>query len=178
MGDNVNNFFGTAPDMGSLQGPVLESPNSSTREKIHHNLTLEERQSTWDGYWLSSLGSLGQMPLAPSGYQFYRNVLDFGAVGDRVTDDTAAINSAAAIFSSEDQSTLRCGKDCGSTTTLGAVVYFPTGTYLISTPIIQYYYTRFVGNTFDIPTTRGSENFTGIALFDSDLYIPGGNGSE
>jgi hypothetical protein len=66
------------------------------------------------------------MPLAPDGYQFYRNVKDFGAVGDGVTDDTEAINRAVAWYSTSD-STLRCGQTCGSTTVLGALVYFPVG---------------------------------------------------
>jgi glucan 1,3-beta-glucosidase len=118
------------------------------------------------------------MPFADAGYQFYRNVKDFGAVGDGVTDDTAAINRAAASFSANDMSTLRCGEDCGSTTVLGAVVYFPPGTYLISSPIIQYYYTQFVGNPTTRPVIKGSHDFVGIALFDSDVYIPGGNSAE
>lgn len=117
------------------------------------------------------------MPYADTGYQFFRNVKDFGAVGDGVTDDTAAINRAVAYVSSSDSST-RCGEDCGSTTTKGAVVYFPSGTYLVSTPIVQYYYSQFVGNPNNKPVIKGSENFTGIALFDSDVYIPGGNGNE
>ena len=119
-----------------------------------------------------------QMPFAASGYQFYRNVKDFGAVGDGVTDDTEAINRAAASFSSSELGILRCGADCGSTTTQGAVVYFPVGTYLISTPIVQYYYTQFIGNPTTKPIIRGTFNFTGIALFDSDFYIPGGNSAE
>lgn len=69
-----------------------------------------------------------QSPLAPSGYQFFRNVLDFGAKGDGVTDDTVAINQAVASFSLSDRDTLRCGQTCGSTTTLGALVYFPVRT--------------------------------------------------
>ncbi|KEQ68194.1 pectin lyase-like protein [Aureobasidium namibiae CBS 147.97] len=117
------------------------------------------------------------MPFAPSGYQFFRNVKDFGAMGDGVTDDTAAINRAAATYGAG-SSTLRCGKDCGSTTTMGALVYFPPGTYLISSPIIQYYYTQFVGDPTSKPVIKGSQNFTGIALIDSDFYIPGGNGAE
>lgn len=118
------------------------------------------------------------MLFADSGYQFFRNVKDFGAKGDGLTDDTAAINRAAAAFSSTNTKSLRCGADCGSTTTMGAVVYFPDGVYLISTPIIQYYYTQFVGNPTKKPTIKGSSNFTGIALIDSDFYIPGGNGKE
>ncbi|KAI1735147.1 pectate lyase superfamily protein-domain-containing protein [Xylaria scruposa] len=174
MRDNVNNYFGTAPDQGSLNGPILGPLNASTLASIHG--TTETRQD--DGYWLASLGSLGQSPFAPSGYQFFRNVRDFGAVGDGMTDDTAAINRAVATFSASGTSTLRCADDCGSTTTLGAVVYFPPGTYLISTPIIQYYYTQFVGNPNNRAVIKGSFNFTGIALVDSNVYIPGGNGDE
>lgn len=77
------------------------------------------------------------MPFAPSGYQFYRNVKDFGAVGDGVADETAAINRAAAVMSKTDLGKTRCAADCGSTTTMGALVYFPPGTYKISSPIIQ-----------------------------------------
>ncbi|KAF7173945.1 hypothetical protein CNMCM5623_006164 [Aspergillus felis] len=58
------------------------------------------------------------MPFAPSGYKFYRNARDYGATGDGTTDDTAAINRAVSDGN-------RCGKDCGSTSILGALVYFP-----------------------------------------------------
>lgn len=174
MRDNINNYFGTAPDRGSLNGPILGPLNASALARIHG--TSETRQD--DGYWLASLGSLGQSPFAPSGYQFFRNVRDFGAVGDGVTDDTAAINRAAATFSASDTSTLRCADDCGSTTTLGAVVYFPPGTYLISTPIIQFHYTQFVGNPNNRAVIKGTLNFTGIALVDSNVYIPRGNGDQ
>lgn len=115
------------------------------------------------------------MPHAPADYQFFRNVKDFGAVGDGVSDDTAAINRAAATFGLNNFKTLRCG---GSTTVLGAVVYLPPGTYLINTPIVQYYYTQFIGNPNDKPTIKGAKDSTGIALFDSDFYIPEGNGAE
>lgn len=65
------------------------------------------------------------MPFAPSGYEFYRNIKDFGAVGDGVKDDTQAINKAVSAYSPTDLSDIRCGELCGSTTTLGALVYFP-----------------------------------------------------
>lgn len=118
------------------------------------------------------------MPYAPADHQFFRNVKDFGAVGDSVTDYTAAINRAAATYGLDSLDTLRYGAECGSTTVLGAVVYFPLGTYLISTPIVQYYYTQFVSNPKNRPTILGDKNFTGIALFDSDFCIPDGNGAE
>lgn len=98
---------------------------------------LQARQSgTW---WLEGMTQNGLSPFAPSGYKVWRNVKDYGAKGDGVTDDTAAINKAVS-----DQN--RCGLDCGSTTTLQAVVYFPPGTYIISGSIIQYYHTQFIGH--------------------------------
>ncbi|KAL7912414.1 pectate lyase superfamily domain-containing protein, partial [Trichoderma velutinum] len=101
----------------------------------------------------------------------------FGAVGDGETDDTAAINRAISYYSKSDNS-IRCGQDCGSTTTLGALVYFPPGIYSVSTPLVMYYYTQMVGDPNSKPTIKGAFNFSGIALVDSDLYIPGGNGAE
>ncbi|KAK3689920.1 pectate lyase superfamily protein-domain-containing protein [Podospora appendiculata] len=118
------------------------------------------------------------MPLAPSGYQFFRNVKDFGATGDGTTDDTAAINRAASAFSSTNSSIGRCGKECASTSYLGAIVYFPPGTYIVSTPIIQYFFTQFIGDPNSKPVIKGSANFTGIALIDTDVYIPNGNGAQ
>lgn len=44
--------------------------------------------------------------------------------------------------------------------------------------LYRYYYTQFVGDATDRPTIKGSANFTGIALIDTDPYIPGGNGAE
>lgn len=88
-----------------------------------------------DGYCcpsLSEFGPLRSSPFAPAEYQFFRNVKDFSAVGDGVTNDTAAINRAASVFSQANQDEVRCDGDCGSITTPTAVVYFLLGTYLIS----------------------------------------------
>ena len=183
MKDNVNNFFGVAPDHGTLTGPVLEPlnvalPAGPTKPSNTSSSPLQQPEATNDPFWLANVGSLGKMPLAPGGYQYFRNVKDFGAVGDGVTDDTAAINRAAAVFSITDLTTFRCGQECGSTTVLGALVYFPPGTYLISNPIIQYYYTQFVGSPVTMPTIIGATDFVGIALFDNNFYIPEGNGNE
>lgn len=53
-----------------------------------------------------------------------------------------------------------------------------SGTYVVSSPIIQYYYTQFVGDPIQMPTLQSTLNFTGIAIIDSDVYIPGGSGAE
>jgi glucan 1,3-beta-glucosidase len=112
------------------------------------------------------------MPYAPSGYEFFRNVKDYGAVGDGSTDDTAAINLAATDGD-------RCGNgNCSSTSVLGALVYFPPGVYRVSSPIYQYYYTQFVGDPTDKPTIKGLPSFAGIALIETNPYVPGGNGTQ
>lgn len=71
--------------------------------------------------------------------QVFRNVKDYGAKGDGVTDDTAAINSAMSDGA-------RCGNNCGSSTIKPAIVYFPAGTYLVSSSIQQWYNTQLIGN--------------------------------
>ena len=88
-------------------------------------------------------------------------------LGDGTTDDTDAINSAISSGS-------RCGDGCNSSTVTPAIIYFPPGTYLVSSPIIQYYYTQFIGDAITIPTIKASSSFSGIAVIDSDPYLSGG----
>ncbi len=57
------------------------------------------------------------------------NVRDFGAKGDGVADDTAAINKALAAS----------GDDTGPAFWQDRIVYFPSGTYLVSAPIVKRY---------------------------------------
>lgn len=59
MKDNVNNFFGSAPDHGSMVGPILGPMNASAISDMHGS--LHERDSDSDDFWLSSLGSNGQV---------------------------------------------------------------------------------------------------------------------
>ncbi len=88
--------------------------------------------------------------------------------GDGAHDDTAAINNAISSGN-------RCGHGCDSSTVTPALVYFPPGTYLVSSPLIQLYYTQFVGDAINLPTIKAAPNFQGIAVIDSDPYDNTGN---
>jgi glucan 1,3-beta-glucosidase len=125
------------------------------------------------GYWLADPAlHTGKAPFAEDAdYKVFRNVMDFGAKGDGSTDDTEAINTAVSTGQ-------RCGEKCDSTTVTPAIVYFPPGTYVVSKPIIQYYYTQFVGDAKQLPTLKASASFEGMGVIDADPYIPGGNGAN
>lgn len=113
-----------------------------------------------------------QQPLAGKDYKFFRNVVDdFHADNTGNKDATEAIN--AAVLAGD-----RCGEECGNTFSSGAIIYFPPGTYKICRPIVQLYYTQFIGDPHDRPIIKGCDEFEGIALIDTDPYIPGGGGTN
>ncbi|KAK6330900.1 hypothetical protein TWF718_003098 [Orbilia javanica] len=152
-----------------LVGVVCSIPINDAVDTEPNDGVLKPRAAP-DNFWLTQM-THGSSPYAPANYPIFRNVKDYGAVGDGVTDDTDAINAAASAGG-------RCAGDCGSSSVLGAVVYFPSGTYKISKPIFQHYYTQFIGNPNDRPILKATANFKGIALIDSDFYIPGGDGAQ
>jgi hypothetical protein len=120
--------------------------------------------------WIGKIAHNGTSPFnTDSSYTVYRNVMDFGCKGDGVTDDTGCINKAISMGS-------RCGASCsgGSSTTSPALVYFPSGTYLVSSPIVMYYFTQLVGNALNPPTLLMDPSFNGIGLIDSDPYTANG----
>ncbi|KAJ5606538.1 CAZyme family GH55 [Penicillium lagena] len=122
-------------------------------------------------YWLADIKHQGLAAFNsdPSTYTVFRNVMDYGAKGDGVTDDTAAINSAISSGG-------RFGPNGGQTsTTTPAIVYFPEGTYLVSTSIIDYYYTQLIGNPNAMPTLKATSGFTGLGVIDGDQYQSSGN---
>ncbi|KAL9616659.1 MAG: hypothetical protein Q9160_008482 [Pyrenula sp. 1 TL-2023] len=121
-------------------------------------------------YWLASIAHQGRAAFNsnPSGFRVFRNVKDYGAAGDGVTDDTAAINSAIA-------SGRNCAPgSCQSSTVEPVIVYFPAGTYVISSSIVDWYFTQIIGNPNALPVLKATPGFVGLGLIDGDPYQPGG----
>ena len=86
---------------------------------------------------------------------------------DGTTDDTAAIQKAISDGN-------RCAPSkCASSTTLGAVVYFPAGTYIISSSLLDYYDTQLIGNPNNLPVLKAKSTFSGLGIIDGDQYEPG-----
>ena len=120
-------------------------------------------------YWVANIARNGTSAfLNDDTYAVYRNVKDYGATGNGNTDDTASINAAITAGT-------RCGQGCDSTTIKPAIIYFPPGTYKISKPIVQLYYTQFIGDAITPPTITADSSFVGIALIDSDPYESDGS---
>ncbi|PMD62903.1 glycoside hydrolase family 55 protein [Hyaloscypha bicolor E] len=93
-------------------------------------------------YWYENIAHQGISAFGPSGYQVYRNVKDFSAKGDGATDDTAAINAAINAGG-------RCGQGCPGPTVTPAVVYVPSGTYILFSSIVEQYYAQIISNPND-----------------------------
>jgi len=123
-------------------------------------------------FWYESIHHNGLNPTLPLGQNWtvFRNVKDYGAKGDGLTDDTAAIQ--LAISSGNQLSTRETGH-FGSTGQ-PAVVYFPSGTYLVHATIRSAIGTVLIGNPTDRPVIKAATNFTGTyLLFGRDRQLAG-----
>ncbi|KAJ7227583.1 pectate lyase superfamily protein-domain-containing protein [Mycena haematopus] len=121
-----------------------------------------------DPYWMKTITRQGSSPFNPNAgsYKVFRDVTaaPYNAKGDGTTDDTDAINRAIS-----DQG--RCGNlTCQSSSVEPALVYFPSGKYLVTKPITPYYYTALVGDFKNPPHLIARGDFVGIAIIDADVY--------
>ncbi|KAJ5087004.1 Pectin lyase fold/virulence factor [Penicillium alfredii] len=168
----VSSALSPFADYTAYHGPTgsasaaLSSTTAETKQRIASVQAVADAS-----YWLADITHQGiaAFNTNPSGYKVFRNVKDYGAKGDGVTDDTAAINAAMSDggrFGPADRMT---------STTTPAIVYFPSGTYLISSPIIDYYFAQIIGNPNAIPVIKATSGFTGLGMIDGDQYQNDGN---
>lgn len=130
-------------DSASISVPTPTVPTSQPTDASPSGYSSGSPQPTGKTcapYWLENIKHQGLAPFNTNTtngtYQVFRNVKEFGAKGDGVTDDTASIQQAISVGN-------RCAPgSCNSTTTTPAIVYFPEGTYMISSAIVDYYYTQ------------------------------------
>ncbi|KAL2208244.1 beta-1,3-glucanase [Sarocladium strictum] len=135
---------------------------------VHRNASVRMDASATN-WWFGNIERTGRVPFGSnSDYPVFRNVKDYGAKGDGSTDDTVAINAAITAGGG------RCGDGCDSSTTTPALVFFPPGTYIVSKPLQQYYYTHMIGDLNDIPTIKATSDFQGFAVIDANPYAANG----
>ena len=109
-----------------------------------------------------------------SAYVPRRNVADYGAKGDGVTDDTAAI-IRAITEGRADNPAASFPTTYSSSSLTPALVYFPPGVYLISDTLPLVYYTQMVGDADSIPTIKMASTGSDKRMIDSLSEAWGGN---
>lgn len=143
----------------------LELGNSTTSARRR----IRKRAGT---FWMEHIARRGTVPLGDDpDYKVFRNVMDYGAKGDGVTDDTAAIQKAM-------DDGRRCGKGCNGSTLKNAIVYLPPGRYLVSRTISVIFGTQLIGDAADRPTIVASARFIGLGVLATDVYTGGGIGTD
>ena len=101
---------------------------------------------TWLLFLLFSLHSASDVNVV------YRDVKEFGAVGDGVTDDTMAIIAALTNDRSDNGQPFPSVYSCS--TMHPAYVFFPKGVYLVTQTLPVVYYTEMVGDAGEWPTIK------------------------
>ncbi|KIA75922.1 hypothetical protein HK57_00283 [Aspergillus ustus] len=124
------------------------------------SITLSRRA---DGnFWTEGIRRQGTVPWgSDANYKVFRNVVtDYHADPTGASDSTAAIQ--AAINDGQ-----RCGERCNGSTLKSAIVYFPPGTYLVSSTI----------RANNWPTIRAASSFVGLGVLSTNEYV-GGTGPD
>jgi glucan 1,3-beta-glucosidase len=108
------------------------------------------------------------------GYTARRNVKDYGATGNGVTDDTDAIIRAITEGRGDDPNASYPTTYSSSSIT-PALVYFPAGTYLISKTLPLVYYTQLVGDADSTPSIKMVHSGSDVRVIDALDSTWGGN---
>lgn len=126
-------------------------------------LTQDKDSQATDGYWYESIKHNGISPAISTGknWTVFRNVKDYGAKGDGVMDDTAAIQKA--INTGNSAGTRDAGSQFGATGQ-PAVVYFPGGTYVVKSTIRSATGTLIMGDPTNRAVIKAAAGFNGTYL--------------
>ncbi|EEH47201.2 uncharacterized protein PADG_03299 [Paracoccidioides brasiliensis Pb18] len=137
---------------------------------VMYNRTVVRRA---DAFWMEDIERKGAWPFGNDrSFKVFRNVKDYGAVGNGVNDDTEAIKRAIA-------DTGTCGEKCNGATTKNSIVYFPSGTYLVSSTIETHFGSQVIGNANDRPVIKAASSFIGLGVLSTNHYVEnGGNGTD
>ncbi|KAM6513794.1 hypothetical protein FALCPG4_015007 [Fusarium falciforme] len=128
--------------------------------------------SRGNSFWMEKLKRKGTVPWADDpDYKVFRNVRDFGAVGNGLADDTKAIKRALLDGR-------RCGEKCHGSTTKNAIIYFPPGTYRVSSTIPLPFGTQVIGDANKRPTILASQSFIGLGVLSTNEYTGNGFGID
>ncbi|KAH6983653.1 pectate lyase superfamily protein-domain-containing protein [Ilyonectria sp. MPI-CAGE-AT-0026] len=131
-----------------------------------------KRAASKTNFWMERLKRKGTVPWGDDPkYKIFRNVRDYGAVGDGFTDDTKAIKRAM-------NDGRRCGKKCHGSTTKNAIVYFPSGRYRVSSTLPLPFGTQVVGDATNWPTIIASKCFLGLGVLSTNEYTGNGFGPD
>jgi glucan 1,3-beta-glucosidase len=87
-------------------------------------------------------------------YVVERNVRDYGAKGDGITDDSEAIIRALTEGRASDPSAKYPNAIYPASTQRPGFVYFPAGTYLVTQTLPVVYYTQMVGDADNLPVIK------------------------
>ncbi|KAK4243804.1 glycoside hydrolase [Corynascus novoguineensis] len=151
----------TLTSSGSSSSASASSSSSSS--SVTRSSTSSAAVPECTDFWLEKIKHQGVAPFGGSDYEVFRNVKDYGAKGDGVSDDTEAINRAISDGK-------RCGPGCTGSTKKPGLIYFPPGTYMVSSPIIDFYYTQLIGNPGCMPVLKATSDFDGRFLLDTNPY--------
>ncbi|KAK0642444.1 Glucan 1 [Lasiodiplodia hormozganensis] len=167
----LDQFKQYATFQGADKAPLPIDPHAEAPTNLNGTAVVAKRQTSsyCAPYWLENIKHQGKAAFnSNSTYAVFRNVKSYGAKGDGVTDDTAAINRAMKDGG-------RCAPGtCSSSTTTPAIIYFPAGTYVVSSSIVDYYNTMIIGNPNCLPILKATPNFSGFGVIDGNQYQSGG----
>ncbi|GFF51813.1 glucan 1,3-beta-glucosidase [Aspergillus lentulus] len=118
-------------------------------------------------FWMEGIARKGAIP------SFDMSSTTMGLIPQvKESDSTAAIQRAI-------DDGKRCGAACNGATTKNAIVYFPPGTYLVSSSISIYFGTQIIGDANNWPTIRAASSFVGLGVLSTDVYVDnGGDGPD